>query len=92
MYKNWTSPSLAFRGARMLLAIVNHPVPFFDDSYAVNSENCGPYGDAITYELIPHIEKTYRGIGKGWVKAIHIHIHMQEQENTPHCTCLLSLV
>ena len=30
----------------------------------MNSQNLGPYGDAITYELIPHIEKTFRGIGQ----------------------------
>jgi hypothetical protein len=65
LYKNWTDPEGVFKGARMLLIIVNHPVPFFDDSYAVNSANVGPYGDAITYELIPHIEQQYRGIGAG---------------------------
>jgi hypothetical protein len=34
----------------------------------VNSANNGPYGDAITYELIPHIERKYRGIGEGWAR------------------------
>jgi hypothetical protein len=28
----------------------------------------GPYGDAITYELIPEIEKQFRGIGQGWAR------------------------
>lgn len=37
-----------------------------DDSYAVNSENLGPYRDAITYELIPYVEKKFRCIGEGW--------------------------
>ncbi len=69
-YRNWTSPNLDFHGARVLLVTVNHAVPFFDDSYAVNSANLGPYGDAITYDLIPHIEKTYRGIGAGWARAL----------------------
>ena len=50
LYRNWTAAdSGPFRGARMLLMTVNHAVPFFDDSYAVNSANVGPYGDAITY-------------------------------------------
>lgn len=35
------------------------------DPYQVNSANNGPYGDALTQELIPHVEKTYRGIGTG---------------------------
>ena len=31
----------------------------------------GPYGDAITYELIPHIEKEFRGIGEGWSRFLY---------------------
>lgn len=37
----------------------------FGDAYQVNSANNGPFGDAITQELIPHVEKLYRGIGDG---------------------------
>ena len=33
---------------RMIHVLVQHPTPYFDDSYAVNSANNGPYGDAIT--------------------------------------------
>jgi hypothetical protein len=36
----------------------------------VNSVNVGPYGDAITYDLIPYIEKQFRGIGKGWARVM----------------------
>lgn len=35
----------------------------FGDCYQLNSENSGPYGTAITEELIPYIEKEFRGIG-----------------------------
>jgi hypothetical protein len=42
-----------------------HPTPYFDDSYAVNSANNGPYGDAITNDLLPLLEKQFRGIGQG---------------------------
>jgi len=45
-------------------------VPFFDDSYAVNSANVGPYGDAIMRELVPGIEAKYRGIGAGWARGV----------------------
>ena len=31
----------------MLLIEIQHPTPYYDDSYAVNSANNGPYGDAI---------------------------------------------
>jgi len=40
----------------------------YDDSYAVNSANSGPYGDAINYELIPAIERRFRGIVEGWAR------------------------
>jgi len=32
----------------------------FGDSYQMDSENSGPYGYSLIYELIPHIEKQYR--------------------------------
>jgi hypothetical protein len=31
----------------------------------------GPYGDAITHELIPYIEKKFRGIGEGWARTVY---------------------
>jgi enterochelin esterase-like enzyme len=33
----------------------------FGDSYYLNSDNSGPYGDALIEEFIPHIESEYRG-------------------------------
>lgn len=69
LYTNWTSPDGVFENARMLVITINHANPFFDDSYAVDSENVGPYGSAIHEELIPAIEEKYRGIGAGWARA-----------------------
>jgi hypothetical protein len=66
-YKEWTGPQFP----RMLIIEIQHANPYYDDSYAVNSENLGPYGDAITYELIPHIEKQFRGIGQGWARFLY---------------------
>jgi hypothetical protein len=63
-YQDWTGPGFP----RVLLIEIQHPTPYYDDSYAVNSENNGPYGDAIMRELIPHIERKYRGIGQGWAR------------------------
>ena len=56
---------------RMLVVEIQHPTPFYDDSYAVNSANNGPYGDAITYELIPEIERRFNGIGEGWARFLY---------------------
>ena len=66
-YKEWTGPDYP----RVLVIQIQHANPYYDDSYAVNSANLGPYGDAITYELIPHIEKEFRGIGEGWARFLY---------------------
>ena len=66
-YKQWTGPDFP----RVLAIKIQHANPYYDDSYAVNSENLGPYGDAITYEFIPHIEEKFRGIGEGWARFIY---------------------
>jgi hypothetical protein len=65
-YKQWKSPGFP----RMLMVTIQHANPYYDDSYAVNSENVGPYGDAINRELIPYLEQRFRGIGKGWARGM----------------------
>ena len=55
---------------RIIVATFQHPNPYFDDSYAVNSVNVGPYGDAILQELIPEIEARYRVIKEPWARAL----------------------
>ena len=50
---------------------IQHATPFYDDSYAVNSANLGPYGDAIVEELLPYLEKKYRGLGQGWSRFMY---------------------
>ncbi len=67
LYQDWT----AGRVPRVLVMSIQHATPYFDDSYAVNSANVGPYGDAITQELIPYVEKQFRGIGQGWARAVY---------------------
>lgn len=64
-YQDWTSGRLP----RVILIYVQNANPYYDDSYVVDSANAGPYGAAINEELIPAIEKQYRGIGQGWARA-----------------------
>jgi len=66
-FKDWTGPGFP----RVLVVEIQHANPYYDDSYAVNSANLGPYGDAITYELVPEIERRFRGIGKGWARFMY---------------------
>ncbi|MFM8914329.1 MAG: hypothetical protein ACKOE6_15640 [Flammeovirgaceae bacterium] len=63
-YKQWTGKNFP----RFLVVEIQHANPYYDDSYAVNSENLGPYGDAIMQELLPAIEQKFRGIGQGWAR------------------------
>ncbi len=67
LYKDWTGPNFP----RAIVIEIQHANPFYDDSYAVNSANLGPYGDAIVQELLPYIEKKYRGIGQGWARFMY---------------------
>lgn len=54
----WVSPD----APRMIVVEIRHENPYYDDSYAVNSANLGPYGDAIAQELIPYIDANFRTI------------------------------
>jgi hypothetical protein len=66
-YQQWIAPGFP----RVLIVKIQHANPFYDDSYAVNSANVGPYGDAIENELIPAIEKQFRAIGQGWARFMY---------------------
>ncbi|KPK76766.1 MAG: hypothetical protein AMJ79_05520 [Phycisphaerae bacterium SM23_30] len=65
-FKVWTAEDFP----RMIAVTFQHPCPYFDDSYAINSENCGPYGDAIMTELIPYIEEHFRIIRKPYARVL----------------------
>ena len=64
--KLWTADSTP----RFIYVSLQHPSPYYDDSYAVNSENNGPYGDAIMQELIPAIETRFRVIREPWARML----------------------
>ena len=65
-YKIWTSDECP----RMIAVTFQHPCPYYDDSYAVNSPNVGPYQDAIMQELIPGIEKAFRIIREPYARVL----------------------
>jgi hypothetical protein len=64
--KAWMGPSFP----RVIAVTFQHPTPYFDDSYAVNSANNGPYGDAILQELIPYLEEHFRMIRAPWARVL----------------------
>jgi hypothetical protein len=66
-YQDWTSGRLP----RMLIVCTQDANQYYDDSYAVNSANVGPYGDALIQELYPYLEKQFRGIGQSWARGVY---------------------
>jgi hypothetical protein len=65
-YEFWISDQCP----RMLLVTFQHPCPYYDDSYGVNSPNTGPYGEAILKELIPMVEHKFRVIQKPYARVL----------------------
>jgi hypothetical protein len=66
LYREWIRDEFP----RMILVTFQHPNPYFDDSYAVNSVNLGPYGDAVMHELIPEVERRYRVIAQPYARVL----------------------
>ncbi len=62
----WTSG----RVPPFIAVFIQHTTPFYDDSYALNSANNGPYGDAITQELIPEVDRRFRTIGAPYARVL----------------------
>lgn len=58
-YKMWMAEDLP----QMVELFVDGDGPF-GDSYQVDSANSGPYGASLTQELIPEVEKRFRGLGQ----------------------------
>ena len=66
LHREWTGGDFP----RMLVVTFQDPNPYFDTSYAVNSVNVGPYGDAIMEELIPEVERRFRTIDEPWARIL----------------------
>jgi len=60
---------LAAETPRMIYLQLDGDGPF-GDPYQINSDNNGPYGDAITRELIPFVEQTFRAVGTPYARML----------------------
>jgi hypothetical protein len=68
--EEFTKAWLSDRFPRMLYVTFQHPTPYYDDSYAVDSPNNGPYGQIVMTELIPYIETHFRAIRQPWARIL----------------------
>ena len=64
--KAWTSGAVP----EVIAVFIQHTTPFYDDSYVLNSANNGPYGDAITQELVPEIDKRFRTVAAPYARML----------------------
>jgi hypothetical protein len=62
----WRSPE----SPKMILISVRDANPYYDTGHSVNSPNVGPYGDAFTRELIPHLEEEFRILSDPWARVL----------------------
>ncbi|EME40078.1 hypothetical protein DOTSEDRAFT_74814 [Dothistroma septosporum NZE10] len=53
---------------RLIVIMFRHENPFYDDSYAVNTPNIGPYGDALNDELLPYLDEMFNTIPKPYAR------------------------
>jgi len=65
-YQSWISDDFP----RVIAVTFQHPTPYFDDSYGINSANAGPYGDALMGELIPAVEERVRVIRQPYARVL----------------------
>jgi hypothetical protein len=66
LYKEWIADDFP----RLIIVLWLHPTPYYDDSYAMNSANNGPYGDAIMNELVPYIESRFRVVRRPYARVL----------------------
>jgi hypothetical protein len=65
-YQSWISDHFP----RVIAITFQQQTPFFPDSYAMNSPNNGPYGDALIEEVIPYLEKHFRMIPMPYARIL----------------------
>jgi hypothetical protein len=55
---------------RVIVVTLMTPIPYYDDSYLVNSPNTGPYQDVLMKELLPYINREFRTIDAPWARVL----------------------
>jgi len=64
-HREWSAPG----APPMILLHLDGAGPL-GDPYQIDSANHGPYGAAVTRELIPYVEEHFRGIGQGHARFL----------------------
>jgi hypothetical protein len=65
-YQSWIADGFP----RFVVIVMEQSSPYFLEAYSVDSANNGPYGQAITQELIPYLEKTFHLVAKPYARIV----------------------
>jgi hypothetical protein len=65
-YEAWTAGELP----KFVIITFRDANPYFDTSYSVNTPNVGPYGDALTQELMPYLEEQFNIVDERWGRVL----------------------
>jgi len=65
-YQTWKSADMP----RFVVASIYEASPYWLEAYAVDSANNGPYGQALTEELLPYLEKQFRALDKPYARIV----------------------
>jgi hypothetical protein len=65
-YQSWKSDGFP----RFVVIVMEQSSPYFLEAYSVDSANNGPYGRALTEELIPYLEKKFRLIPQAHARIV----------------------
>ena len=65
-YDAWTSGALP----KFVVITFRDANPYFDTSYSVDTDNVGPYGTALTTELMPRLEREFRIVDESWGRVL----------------------
>lgn len=65
-YQSWRSDGFP----RFVVIVMEQSSPYFLEAYSVDSANNGPYGRALTEELIPYLEKKFRLIPQPYARVV----------------------
>jgi len=64
-YQSWIAEDFP----RVVAVVVEQSSPYFLEAYSVDSANNGPYGAALTQEMIPYLEQKFRLLAKPYARV-----------------------
>lgn len=68
--KDFVEAWRAGRVPQMIVVSMQHPTPFYDDSYFINSPNTGPWSDVFIREVIPYVDSHFRTVAKPFARVM----------------------